>query len=450
MVTVNNSCSEYSVTSLEELRAKSGSPIRRITLSTNLTEVPREILDHAPHVEFLDLSHNKLNQLPDWLGQLPSLEILFLSYNQFVEVPAVIGRCRSLRMLGMRNNVLERIAEGALPPSLEWLTLTNNRLEKIPESISVLKKLKKLLLAGNRLTSLPNSMRDLATLELIRLSANRFEEFPEWLFKLPALAWIALAGNPAVSFGATSAIERIEWGALTAGEELGRGASGVTYRARLRNEEDVAVKLFSSSLSSDGATVDEVAAAVHAGSHGSLVSTIAAISGHPEGKAGLVLRLIPPTFKNLAGPPSFDTCTRDVYRSTEALSEAQVVRYAHDIASAAAHLHERGIVHGDLYAHNIMVNGDRALLSDFGAACLYGGVSTLSPELLERVEINAFGILLGELLNLVALDRQGEVSAEICALVSMCGAPDVLSRPSFSDVQQRLTQLRAAFEYGDR
>ncbi|MEY4700076.1 MAG: hypothetical protein RL326_263 [Pseudomonadota bacterium] len=447
---VNDSSSEYSVTSLEELRAKSGAPVRRITLSTNLTEVPREILDHAPHIEFLDLSHNKLDQLPDWLGQLPSLEILFLSYNKFVEVPAVIGRCRSLRMLGMRNNVLERISEGVLPPSLEWLTLTNNRLEKIPESSSALKKLTKLLLAGNRLTSLPHSMRDHAALELIRLSANRFEEFPEWLFKLPALAWIALAGNPAVSLGATSELERIEWGSLTAAEELGRGASGVTYRARLRNEEDVAVKLFSSSVSSDGATVDEVAAAVHAGSHRSIVSTIGAISGHPEGKAGLVLRLIPPTFKNLAEPPSFDTCTRDVYRSTESLSESQVVRYARDIASAAAHLHERGILHGDLYAHNILVDGERALLSDFGAACLYGVCSNVSPTLLERLEVNAFGILMGELLDLVPLDDQGEASAEICALVSMCVAPDVLSRPSFSDVQQRLTQLRVAFEYEDR
>ncbi len=439
---MNQASSVHSVTSLEELRASRGACLRRISVSANLREVPEEIRAHASHVEFLDLSNNQLTELPEWFETLTCLKILFLSYNQFAEMPEVLGRCRSLRMLGMRNNILTRITDGSFPSTLEWLTLTNNRLEEMPESIGALSTLKKLLLAGNKLTALPSSMSELTALELIRLSANRFEAFPEWLLQLPSLAWVALAGNPAVSSGTSSKLEALDWNSLDVKEELGRGASGTTYRACLARGEELAVKLFSSSVSSDGATIDEVASAVHAGSHRNLVSTLAAITGHPEGREGLVLRLIPPTFKNLAGPPSFETCTRDVFNSTESLSEAQVVRYAHDIASAAAHLHKRGIVHGDLYAHNILVDEHRALLSDFGAACLYGGCAKVSPDLLERIEVNAFGILLQELLHLVPSDRQGEVSGEIRALFSTCVAPDVSNRPSFADVEQQLSRIR--------
>ena len=39
------------------------------------------------------------------------------------------------------------------------------------------------------------------------------------------------------------------------------------------------------------------------------------------------------------------------------------------MTTALAHLHGRGLVHGDLYAHNIQVDAaGRALLGDFGAA----------------------------------------------------------------------------------
>ena len=51
---------------------------------------------------------------------------------------------------------------------------------------------------------------------------------------------------------------------------------------------------------------------------------------------------------------------------------ATILQIAIGIASAAAYLHTQGIMHGDLYAHNIMTNarGD-CLLGDFGAASSY-------------------------------------------------------------------------------
>lgn len=48
---------------------------------------------------------------------------------------------------------------------------------------------------------------------------------------------------------------------------------------------------------------------------------------------------------------------------------ATAARIAHSMACAARHLHRQGILHGDLYAHNILHDEEgQALLGDLGAA----------------------------------------------------------------------------------
>jgi serine/threonine protein kinase len=71
---------------------------------------------------------------------------------------------------------------------------------------------------------------------------------------------------------------------------------------------------------------------------------------------------------------------------------ADAARLAHGIASVAAHLHARGIMHGDLYAHNILHDGaGGALLGDFGAASLYDVNDRVRAARFERLEVRAFG-----------------------------------------------------------
>lgn len=437
-------------TNLEELHARAAANIRRVTLSCELSEVPRDILLCAPNVEFLDLSRNNLATLPDWVDQLSSLKILFLSYNRFTEIPEVLGRCRSLRMLGMRNNQIEHIPAEALPSSLQWLTLTNNHISSLPDSIGRFPRLQKLLLAGNRLSTIPASLQKSESLELIRLSANTFEAFPDWLFEIPSLAWIALAGNPCTSARADilDKTPAIPWKDISIEHELGRGASGSTYRAVHTtgdgSSRDVAVKVFTSDVSSDGTAQDEMAAAIHAGQHPNLTSTIAPFDEHPLGQKGLLLDLIPPTFRNLAGPPSFETCTRDVYPTDTMFSPEQVASYARDIASAATHLHRLNIVHGDLYAHNILVHSHHALLSDFGAACLYDTHTKLPHILLERVEVRAFGILLHELLARLDPPTRGtheSLLKRVTEVADLCIGKRVSVRPSFEQAEHFLSEL---------
>ncbi|GKQ99727.1 hypothetical protein KAM461_39770 [Aeromonas hydrophila] len=76
-----------------------------------------------------------------------------------------------------------------------------------------------------------------------------------------------------------------------------------------------------------------------------------------------------PDFINLAGPPSLDSCTRDIYQADTRFTPAALLAMVQGVASAVQHLHGRGILHGDLYAHNMLhsLQGEgRLLLGDFG------------------------------------------------------------------------------------
>jgi hypothetical protein len=368
--------------------------------NAGLDTLPREVFSHADTLEHLDLSGNHFTSLPDELTRLRSLRRLFLSNNPCEELPRVIGQLPQLEMVGFRSCRLNRVAEDALPARLRWLTLTDNQLEFLPESLGHRPRLQKLALAGNRLRALPGSMSNATALELIRVSANALEQFPRALLRLPRLAWFAWAGNPFCTQPAVSA-QPIAWDALQLHEVLGSGASGVISRATRRDTgEQVAVKVFKGAVTSDGWPEDEVRACLLAGQHEHLVALEGRVVGHPEGAEALVLALIPPNYRALGGPPDFESCTRDVMPPDLRLSSTQALNIARGVASLVEHLHARGISHGDLYAHNTRVDdAGRPLVGDFGAANVLEGLDTDLRAGVERTEVRSFGALLDDLLS---------------------------------------------------
>ena len=264
------------------------------------------------------------------------------------------------------------------------------------------------MLAGNRLRALPASLAACQRLELLRIAANELTVLPEWLLDMPRLAWLAFAGNPfcaeleeqALAQG-SAALPGIDWSALQLHELLGEGASGVIHRATHLADgaaHETAVKLFKGAMTSDGLPRSEMAACIAAGTHDHLVGVEGRIAGHPQGAQGLVLRLIPADHRNLAGPPSLATCTRDVYADGLRLNTAQALRIARGMASALAHLHWQGIAHGDLYAHNIVINDDGdSLLGDFGAASFMPPDDAPRTAALQRIDRRALAHLIDEL-----------------------------------------------------
>ena len=437
---------------LDQLRSGQLHGLKRLDLSAGITEFPRELFALADTLEVLNLSGNALAALPDDLPRLHRLQVLFCSDNQFTKVPAVLGQCPHLSMVGFKANQIRTLPGASLPPQLRWLILTDNQLEELPAEIGHCQQLQKLMLAGNRLTALPETLANCTNLELLRIAANQLTELPAWLLALPRLSWLAYAGNPFAARAearavASHPINQIDWAELAVEQQLGEGASGVIYRARWTHPgaapAEVAVKLFKGAVTSDGLPHSEMAACISAGPHPNLIAVRGKISRHPAGAEGLVLELIDPSFGNLAGPPSLASCTRDVYATGTEFRLETALRIASGIASAAAHLHAQGIMHGDLYAHNILNTpaGD-ALLGDFGAACFFASEDTAVATALQQLEVRAFGCLLEELLTHCAeADEAPEAAAAIWDLQQRCVQPKVSARPLFREIVQTLAGL---------
>ncbi|WP_421278622.1 leucine-rich repeat-containing protein kinase family protein [Aeromonas veronii] len=453
---------------LEQLRAGELCGARHLKLSENLTEFPLEILSLKETLEVLDLTGNQLSTLPDELAGFGKLRIIFCSENRFTELPEVLGRCPALTMVGFKANQIVTVSAKALPAGLRWLILTDNAIERLPDELGQCDALQKLMLAGNRLRELPTSLANCRKLELLRIAANRIECFPEWLLSLPSLSWLAYSGNPFSEGAEARAISdeqvaTLPWQRLALGELLGQGASGVIYRAAMRSEplvaewmadessegigaSEVAVKIFKGAVTSDGLPQCEMAASLAAGAHPNLIPVLGRVADHPSGMPALVMALIDPAFANLAGPPSLASCTRDVYPEGLHLSVPDALAMAHGIASVAGHLHRAGIMHGDLYGHNILfARGSdapaRALLGDFGAASLYERSNRERALGLERLEVRAFGCLLEELL--AHCDTQDSPLDGLHQLKAACLSELPADRPDFAYIERQLAAARA-------
>lgn len=412
---------------LAQLRSGELIGIKRLTISENLAAFPEEIFELADTLEILDLSHNALSCLPDDLWKLKKLKIAFFSYNRFAKLPSFLG-CDNLTMLGFKGNAIEVFDEDILPHSIKWLILTDNNLKSLPRSIGKLQWLQKFPLAGNQIKKLPEEMAQCRNLELLRLSANELEEIPSWLLTLPKLSWLAFSGNPC-SIPKRSALQEIEYEALDVKELLGSGASGEIFKAYCSvHQEEVALKLFKGAITSDGYAHDEMDACMSAGEHPHLIKVLAKLKGNE--KLGLLLECIPSSYVNLGFPPDFDTCTRDTYKNGTVFTLETIHTVVKAIASAAAHLHARGLMHGDLYAHNVLINDtDHCYLGDFGAASFYES----HQKEFEKIEVRAFGCLLEDMLALCPL-KEGENYARLEALRAQCLSEEVEKRPLFSQM----------------
>jgi Protein tyrosine and serine/threonine kinase/Leucine rich repeat len=395
---------------IDLLRSGQLQGLKRLDLAAGLTDFPIEIFDLADSLEILNLSDNQLRSLPPDFGRLHQLKIIFLSNNNFEEVPAVLADCPHLSMVGFKSNKIRVLGEHSLPPDVRWLILTDNQLEKLPKSIGRLQSLQ---------------------------------------FTFPRLSWLAYAGNPCCLTNLSPTVPTIPWADLTIADNLGEGASGVisqgVWHSSTQPPIDVAIKIFKGAMTSDGAPADEMNACIAAGGHPHLVGALGKIGDRPDDRSGLILSLIPPDYRNLGNPPSLDTCTRDTYPTETSFSLATILHIAIGISSAAAHLHDRGIMHGDLYAHNILVNASgHSLLGDFGAASSYESNDGTGAAL-ERLEVRAFGCLLEDLLDrceVLNSEAERSILSRLDRLQQDCLQAIPAARPLFIEIDRVLAEIK--------
>lgn len=191
----------------------------------------------------------------------------------------------------------------------------------------------------------------------------------------------------------------------------------------------MAVKIFKGDATSDGHPADEMKVTENLGQHENLVGLIGRLTNGPT---GLVLPLISTDYKVLGGPPSFESVTRDTFANNIRFTIDKVRRVLLGISAAAAHLHERHICHGDLYAHNILVNEKgHCYLTDYGAAFVYAGMDEHACAAIMAAEVRAFGCLVEDLVS-----RMDVESLFLKKLQRECTAFG--ERPSFAEIHMAL------------
>jgi len=110
------------------------------------------------------------------------------------------------------------------------------------------------------------------------------------------------------------------------------------------------------------------------------------------------------------------------------------------MADAATHMHEHGIMHGDFYAHNIMIDDEaNSILGDFGGASYFEPSREEERNALERLEVRAFGCLIEEMLMLSSNDTDHtQKRKKLELLKDACLDMNNDKRPLFKAIYQEL------------
>ncbi|GMS89094.1 hypothetical protein PENTCL1PPCAC_11269, partial [Pristionchus entomophagus] len=132
-----------------------GNSLTHLHASFNLLEML--IVMPIPHsLHSLDISHNRLSSLPDWLSDLSSLEQIDASHNLLRTLPLRLLAAPSLRSLYLHRNRLISLPDTVDSP-VELIDIHYNRLQYLPANLFVgAKRLRELNVSGNLLESLPS------------------------------------------------------------------------------------------------------------------------------------------------------------------------------------------------------------------------------------------------------------------------------------------------------
>ncbi len=173
---------------------------RELTLK-HLQEIEQII--HDPAAIKLELIAPSLEILPKEIAQIQNLTFLNLTIGpiEAEHWPDLLWSHSKLNRLNIVAQsgieLPQQIQQKITPlPSLEYLTLKNSGLSKLPSWLYQLKALKEVLINGAKLTELDSNIQNWSKLSRLSLDRNQIEKFPEEFYQLNKLVHLSLDGNP--------------------------------------------------------------------------------------------------------------------------------------------------------------------------------------------------------------------------------------------------------------
>lgn len=121
----------------------------------------------------LDLTRDKLQDLPQGLLELRALRVLMLHKNRLTDLPPWLADMESLQVLLLDQNRFEAFPDVLLQlDQLETLSLGDNFIQEIPLDVDHMASLRHLALWGNLIGRYPASLGDMPNLHTLDLLHN--------------------------------------------------------------------------------------------------------------------------------------------------------------------------------------------------------------------------------------------------------------------------------------
>ena len=145
----------------------------------NLAEIPEEVFVDAKNadISIVDLSKNKLKQLPEGLTRLGSMiSELNMNANLLMEIQSFVSQFDHIK----------------------YLNLSCNHLVSLPDEVGLMITMREINIANNRFQTFPKCIYELVHLEIILACDNKIEEIDasdDGLAKLKRLATLDLSNN---------------------------------------------------------------------------------------------------------------------------------------------------------------------------------------------------------------------------------------------------------------
>lgn len=170
--------------------------ITKVQLSRNaIAELPPQIGVYED-CEWLDVSHNRLQALPSELGALRALRRLDANNNRLVTLPSAFAQMPQLASVDVSHNALRELdalaACACAPNSLADVKCGHNQIDRLPGDLANC-KLRRLEAPGNRLTEIAETLPP--TLEFVDLSCNMLQELPEDIGRCQRIEYLSAHTN---------------------------------------------------------------------------------------------------------------------------------------------------------------------------------------------------------------------------------------------------------------
>ncbi|KAL5008474.1 hypothetical protein ScPMuIL_014055 [Solemya velum] len=160
-----------------------------------LKEFPEDLQKLTKNLRTLDISENKIHNLPASIGKFSFLKNFNVSNNRLGNLPGEFGSLKKLEACSLENNVIV-----ALPDSfnnlsnLRNLNLSGNNMATFPSQLCGMKNLDAVDLSRNKITCLPDIINTCQVIEL-NLNQNQISDLPDALAECPRLKVLRLEEN---------------------------------------------------------------------------------------------------------------------------------------------------------------------------------------------------------------------------------------------------------------